>query len=144
MQYKSRIQVKCIYLPCLNYYVLPQFLERRNRHSFHILWHEENVALKEKSKTNWFLKDNSISTRPRLLAWLTDMAHLQAGENSNTPTRSRSLNMGVLKLQGTHSLSCQLMDCEKPRGTELQQRSLFQQIYSLTSLTREENFLHRE
>lgn len=52
--------------------------------------------------------------------------------------------MGVWKLQGTHSLSCQLMDCKKPRGTELQQRSLFQQIYSLTSLTREENFLHRE
>lgn len=52
--------------------------------------------------------------------------------------------MGVLKLQGTYRLSCQLMDCKKPIGTELQQRSLFQQIYSLTYLTREENFLHGE
>lgn len=68
------IQVKHIYLPCLDYYVLQQFLERRNRHSFHILWHEESVALKEKSKTNWFLKDNSVSLRPRLLG-MTDRSH---------------------------------------------------------------------
>lgn len=84
MQYKSRIQVKCIYLPCLNYYVLQQFLERRNRHSFHILWHEENVALKEKSKTNWFLKDNSISTRPQLLG-MTDRCRTAMHKPGRTP-----------------------------------------------------------
>lgn len=70
MQYEGTI----IYLPCLNYYVRQQFLGRRNRHSFRILWHEESVVLKEKLKTNWFLKDNSISIRP-WLPGMTDRCH---------------------------------------------------------------------
>lgn len=94
MQYKSIIRVKCIYLPCLNYYVLQQFLERRNRHSFHILWHEENVALKEKLKTNWFLKDNSISIRPQLLG-MTDRYCTDAHKPVQIPVHQQARGVPV-------------------------------------------------
>lgn len=81
------------------------------------------------------IKDDSISVRPQLPALL---------HNYTWSTIVRSPDMGVFKLQEPESFkSANGLQKKKEkkkglRGTELQQRSLFQQIYSLTYLTREE------
>lgn len=84
------------------------------------------------------IKDDSITVRPQLPALL---------HNYTWSTIVRSPDMGVFKLQEPESFkSANGLQKKKKKGlqgTELQQRSLFEQIYSLTYLTREENLILR-